>query len=494
MVFIVVRSDRGFVWVPRTSYVPSGSVLINNVEVKSDILNASITRAAANKAGSCSITLNNQQGQWTGMFSKRNIIKIYADYDVGTTKIFEGFVRDVNPEITPYPKLVINGNDYAGEALLRTVNKQYKTATKIYAIFQDLVTNYLPGYTTTNVDTSNAYLNLEIPITFSGKKLLDCFTDLMTATDNNCCFYCDFNKDWHVFEKGSVYNSYEPIIYSRNLIRMQTEDTLSDMTTKITLYGQDIDGFPMMVTVSDDPEGVGVIHEVYRDTNITTYDSLVDRANYILNSKKTSELKGKSAIVKGMIGLNPGDTIYVFAPIAGIQGEYFVNEFTHDIVGRKITKTTCQFQVQHKRTQDLSTIIKSQMQNTQALFNIENPDDLENSYNFPFNDNSNVETMTNLTITGGKLQLTSGSTGSMISSTRTTVVNVTKAELKYSGWNLGDSTFEVSVDGGLNYQTLTVDTLLNISYSGNNLKIRVTLNSTAGNPSPNIDSLTLLYT
>jgi hypothetical protein len=317
----------------------------------------------------------------------------------------------------------------------------------------------------------------------------------MTATDNNCCFYCDFNKDWHVFEKGSIFNLYEPIIYSRNLIRMQAEDTLSDMTTKITLYGKDIDGFPMVVTVSDDPEGVGTIHEVYRDTNITTYDSLVDRATYILNSKKTSELKGKNAVVKGMIGLNLGDMIYVFAPIAGIQGEYFVNEFTHDIVGRKIMKTTCQFQVQHKRTQDISTLIKSQMQSTQSLFNIDNPDDLENSYNFPFNDSSDVETLTNTEIVAGKLQLTSGSsTGTMISSTRTTATNVTKAELKYSGWNLGDSTFEVSVDGGLNYQTLTVDTLLNIGFSGNNLKIRVTLNSTVGNLSPNTDSLTLLYT
>lgn len=490
---MVIYLDRGFVWVPRPSYVVSGSVMINGAEYKSDTMSCTVVGVATESCGTCEIKIYNQYGVYTGLISKTDSIKIYADYEAGTTQIFDGYVRDINYGLDPYSILTIKGNDWAGEALMKTVNRQYTTAMTIDAIFKDLISSYLTGHTTTNVADLTS-LGTFTP-TFNNKTLLDCLKDLMALTDNNYCFYCDFNKDWHVFEKGSVFNLYEPIIYSRNLIRLSTEDTLSDIETKITLYGQDQEGFPMLVTVSDDPDNVGTIHKVYKDTNVTTYDALVEKATEILNSKKSGEIKVKQALVKGMISLRPGDTVYIFAPQQSIQGEMFVSQYTHDIKGGKTIRTTCTLQVQRKKVQNLATIIKDRIDDNQELLSISNESDLENSYNFTFNDNTNIETFTNTEVTGGKLQLTTGSsTGTAIITTRTTSSNVTEVELKYNGWNLGDSVFEVSVDGGLNYQTVTNNTVTTITYSGNLLKLKITLNSTAANPSPNVESLALLYT
>lgn len=493
---MVIRLDRGFVWTPRPSYRISGSILINGVEIKADSTDVSMTMAVIGvtaKAGSCEIKIANPDGAYTGMFNKKDSIKIYADFASGTTQQFDGFVREVNPGISGYPQLTIMGNDWAGETLMRTVNKQYTTPMHLDDIFKDLVSNYLPGHTTVNVADMSAFGTFTM--TFNNKKLIDCFKDIMEKTENNYCAYCDFNKDWHVFEKGSVFNLYEPIIHTRNLISIGTEDTLSGMATKITLYGKDQENMPMMVTVSNDPEGVGTIHEVYRDTNATTYESLLEKANALLAKSSISEINGKDVVVKGMITLRPGDSVYMFSPLIGLQGEVFVHEFKQDIKGGKIMKTTCKWQLQHKMPEDISSIIKNRIEENQELFNIDNPDDLENSYNFIFDDNSNVETITGLSITGGKLQISAGgSTGTLITSTRDAVANITKIELKYDGWNLGDSTFEVSVDGGLNYETVTRNTVIVPGYSGSDLKLRMTLNSTSGNPSPNIESLALLYT
>jgi len=491
----MIHADRGFVWSPRPSYKVNGSVLINGVEVKADVLDCSITRAVigtTSKVGSCTIKINNYDGSWAGMFSKKDTIKIYADFGSGATQQFDGFVREINPDIDGFPHITIIGNDWAGEALMRVVNKQYNSQY-LDDIFIDLVATYLPGHTTANVADMSSLGTFTI--NFSNKKLIDCFKDIMVKSGDNYCAYCDFDKDWHVFEKGSIFNLYEPIIHTRNMISIKTENTLSGMATKITLYGKDQEGMPMMVTVSDDPEGVGNIHEVYKDTNILTYNALVDRANAILAEKKTSEINCKEALVRGMIGLNPGDAVYMFAPIIGLQSEVFVPEFTHDIFGGKTMKTKVKWQMQYKMPKDISTLFKERIEGNQEILDISNPDDLENSYNFVFDDNNDVLTFTNTEVSNGMLQLTSGeTTGTMLSESRSLSDIVTYLEIKYNGWNLGDSIFQVTTDGGLNWQTLTRNTKTAASYSGSSVQIKITLNSTDANPSPNVESMAVLYT
>jgi len=154
---------------------------------------------------------------------------------------------------------------------------------------------------------------------------------------------------------------------------------------------------------------------------------------------------------------------------------------------------------------DISTLFKERIEGNQEILDISNPDDLENSYNFVFDNSSNLETMTNIDddFSDGKLKITSGqTTATAITSTRTTSANITKVELKINAWNFGDSIVEVSVDGGLNYFEIQRNVLYEygdefgnkFNYSGNNLKIKITLNSTDANPSPNVESMAVLYT
>jgi len=489
---MVIRLDRGFVWVPKPSYILSGSVLINSIEMREVVLDSSIERAVTDRAGTCTIKIKNKDGAYTNSFSKKDEIKIYADYESGTTQIFGGFIRDINPGLDKISFLEIKGYDWAGEALQKIVNKEYTTPTVISAVFIELITDFLPGHTTTNISTTGYMATLITP-TFNNKKLLDCLKELMVLTGNNCCFYCDFNKDWHAFEKGSVFNLYEPIIYTKNLISIQTEDTLSDVATKITLYGSPQGGLPMMITVSDDPEGYGEIEEVIKDNNITTYEALVEKTNELLNSKKTSEIKGKSAIVRGMIGLSPGDSVYIFAPDQGLQGEFFIPEFTHDIEGGKIIKTTCKFQIQYKTVQNISTLIKDRIDDQQKSLDIENPNDLENSYNFTFDNDTNCNHSSTET-SDGKLQLTYGSTtGTMTSNARTTTDLITQAELRINGSDLRYSTFKISADGGTTWEAITADHLYILVHTGKQLKVRVNLVKSSSTPDPSVDSLAVLY-
>jgi len=483
--------DRGFVWVPRPSYKIYTSVLINNVEMKSKVLDCTITRIVTDGAGSCELRIYNKDGQYTGTFSKKYIIKIYIDYVNGTTKVFEGLVRDIEYDLDPYSVLVVKGYDYAGDALERVVNKVYTTATAISDIFKQLIATYLPDHTTTNVAT----ISTTAKPTFNNKKLLDCLKDLMKLTNNNYCFYCDFNKDWHVFEKGSIYNEDEPILHTKNLLSLKTEDTLSDVATKITLYGLSLDNYPLMVTVKDDAAiaQYGTIHEVIKDTNISTWDALVEKANEILTSKKTGEIKGKRVTARGLPGLTPGDQIYIFAPEQSIQGEYFIPEYTHEIRGGKIMKTTCKFQVQHKRVESIITVIKDRADESQGLMSIENPNDLEHSYNFTFDDDTNC-THSNTETEEGKLRIAATyASGTMTSTARTAEDLITKVEVRASGQDLRSSTFEVSADNGANWLAVSLNTLYTLTTTGKQLKVRVTLVSNSPNPDPSVEALAVLY-
>ncbi len=481
-------SNRAYHYFPKLSYSVSGSILINGTEVKEKMISASIDMAASSRAGSCEIRLYNKDGEYTGMFSKKDAVKIYADYGNGTTQQFDGYVREINHEFDRFPILVIKGLDWMGEALNNPVNRRYSSMA-ISDIFTDLVENYLPGHTTANVGTISTTAS---PV-FAGKGLLDCFIELMTLANDDYCFYCDFAKDWHVFEKGTVFNAYEPIVKTRNLVRLSTEDSLDNMATKITLYGAPQDGLPMFVTVSNDPEGLGTMHKVIKDTNITGYAALLEKAEAILASMNTSEVKGKKAVVKGMMTLKRGDTVHIFAPEMELDREVLVMEFRHDI-GKKAMKTTCSFQVQHKKNEDLATIIRKSSDDTQKLLDIDNPDDLENSYNFTFDDSSNISS-SNCAVSGGKLILSAGqTTGTMTTSARESSSDITKFELMLSGANLDACVFEANADGiDDHFETVSRDTLKILDYPGKTLRIRVTLSET-GTTRPEIDGLSGAYT
>lgn len=91
----------------------------------------------------------------------------------------------------------------------------------------------------------------------------------------------------------------------------------------------------------------------------------------------------------------------------------------------------------------------------------------------------------------GYLIVSSGSSsGTMITAARNTGSNVSKFELRAEGDNIaGNVNYYVSVDNGITWQSVSRNTLTTPTSEGNQLKIKVVLNSADAK----IDTLGVLY-
>jgi len=58
---------------------------------------------------------------------------------------------------------------------------------------------------------------------------------------------------------------------------------------------------------------------------------------------------------------------------------------------------------------------------------------------------------------------------------------------------MGTSTFEISVDGGLTWETVSKDTLLNVAGTGSTLILRVSIVRDTINTNPTLDSVAVLF-
>jgi len=127
-----------------------------------------------------------------------------------------------------------------------------------------------------------------------------------------------------------------------------------------------------------------------------------------------------------------------------------------------------------------------------ALEDITNPYSQDFSFNFDFDTDDLIDSGasdSNVDVAGGKLVLTSGTSGKMVSVPKTASANVSNASYKITGEDLGNVTVEVSADNGNNYQTLTSNQLSSITSTGRNLRVRVTLESA----NAKVDALAIYY-
>ena len=238
--------------------------------------------------------------------------------------------------------------------------------------------------------------------------------------------------------------------------------------------------------------GSGDLREIFeKDVSINTYQEATDRAQSLADRHTESTLppQGKAKCYM-LFTLNPGDNIWISVPRQQVHGIYKVNEFKH-MFGRDGLWTEAFLEREMIGT---SQLIRDRIKKEHEVTIIDNPNRMEQSYNFPFNTSTNIASMTNVTIDNGKLVLTSGQTnGIMVTDARNASANIVSMELRIVGANLESSTFEASVDNGVTYQTMTKNTLIVATASGTQLKIRVTLISDTANPNPILESLGILY-
>jgi len=470
-----VRSLRRipvYTWIPPTEGVIY-KITVNDEDITDEILSGEIANSATEKIGSFSFTLSNASETYTNKWSGGEIVKFYADYgSTASTLRFRGTIEKVSYNSN---KVTLTGRSYP-QLLEITVTKSYSGMTAD-TILKDLIDTYLTGFTYSNVNSSTNYL----VINWYQKPFWDCVKDICYASNFDC--YVDSNQDFHFFEVNSIKNSTEIAVHDYNILEVgDFGRDLSAIKNKIIIYGAKVEDLPLIYTKKDDDSiaQYGEKELVINDQNITTIQQAQERVDYELSFNKDPPIVGDVTCI-GLPTLQPGENIRISAPYDNLPPAYYkIISFTHEF--GDFFKTTLNIE---KEGSSIPRIISNRINAEQKLADMPNPNEMNYSWNFDFNTDSGTHSSTE--IVDGYLHATS-SPGTWISETNTTQDNVSAVEIRVTGDNLSGVSYYASVDDGVTWYNLTLNTQKNVT-PGNFLKIKVVLTDTT----TKIDSLALLY-
>ena len=377
--------------------------------------------------------------------------------------------------------LELVGSHYQSDLLDLTVTESYSGSLTSDEILKDLVDTYLTGYTYTNVGECS----VAPTISWDNKPLWDCIVDLCELSTFDA--YLDSDKDFHFFEKESITNEIDAIVWRDNMLEIESlgTDTI-DVKNRIIVYGEDDAGLPIVYRtddlVSQAVTGRGIKEEVIKDTSIKTYQQAKERGDAELALKK-STATGGSILSIILPDINPGDMLYVTNPVQHINGTYRVVQYTH-LLPIEQTKVI----ISKDRT--IPQLFKDNKKSELRLQKITNPYKMTKSYNFTFDNLDNVDqTLSSaVTVDEGKLKISSGVQGIMISDLRSESTDITYVQLKVVGDALAGTEYYVSTDNADTWDQVNLEEETAVT-AGTDLRIKIILNST----STLIDSLAVLY-
>jgi len=474
---------RGIIWIPRVHSI-NWKVLINTTNITADLLKCECTLAATEEIGSFKIELDNNSEEYTGKWSGGETVKIYLDFADATTEVFRGYIERIkNIHGGKGYILEITGRHVAGELLDITVTESYSNK-RIDDILKDIVTKYATGFT---YNKATYPCSIKATVNWSHKPFWECVIDLCNLASYDC--YVNNAKALIFFSEGSILNTKEAAIWNDTLLSVEGlgEDTV-DVKNKIIVYGEDDEGMPIIYTAEDaaSQAAYNIKERIIKDADIRTMNEAKERAEAELALLKQPETRGKVKTILAP-GLNPGEMMWISNPVQKIHGIYKIIKFTHKILE---DVTICVVE----RERILPHVFKKRMARELALEEILNPFKLKYSYNFTFDDDTQVESHSNTQTLDGSLQLIPGETsGTMISKAKIAEINISKTELRLIGQDLAISRFWISVDNGISWESVTENTLHTVTGTGKKLKVKVQLRSDSANPKPLIRSLAILF-
>lgn len=476
-------TSGAIVFIPDEVWIPRVKTLIGTTDITTRIKESEFTRPIIKLGiGTFKIKLINVNGYYSGSFSAGDSVDFYADNNVNppTTKRFVGKIDYIKEEISRQGQyLVINGRHKSGIDMEKYITYSTTTATDGATVLKAIVAE-LTGYTTNNVTDP---IGKTVDVSWSEKPFEDCFKDLCTLC--NADGYVDDDSDFHFFPKNPAVNENDAIHERYNLIWVRGfgKDTYPEKT-QIRVYGKDDEGLPILYTENTS----GTKELVIKDTAI---DSTNVAENIGSATKTDLEVENEQGRIysRMLFNVNPGDRIWFSAPRQNIHKIVRIASLKYEFKHRGLHTES----VIEKEELGTSLLLQQRKERNLELRDILNPNKLLYSYNFTFDDDTDL-THYQTETTEGRLQLQSGeTTGTCTTSAKTTLTDVTYVELRIKGSDLTSSTIQISADGGSHWQTVTKNTYTSVTDSGNQLRIRMTLLSDTDNPNPIIDSIAILY-
>ena len=496
-------TENGFIIIPRV-FSPEWKVTITRTDgtiddVTNDLMYCKYSLLATEGIGDFEVRVDNTDEKYGNLYTGTEIVKIYLDNSsIAVTERFRGKIEKIQKKYSNgHFQISFTGRHVSKELLEILVSKSYSNI-EASVILTNLISNYLGGgsqpgpYTSANVTNSG----VNITIDFVDKPFWDCVRDLCNLS--NCDCYVDKDKDFHFSTRNSILNTSEVVWVGEIIDSTGLGDTTFDIRNRQRVYGVDNSGLPIVYTSDDTISQVtyGIIEgPLISDNSIKTIEEAKKRADGELVLYKEKKFQG-DVIVYGFPDVNAGEKIWVSLTEQKIHSTYRIlqitQEFGHDVdVGFKSSIKI------EKPIKDITYVIRDAQNSISGKDKSKslNPDQLKFSYNFPFDDSSNIENAIDCSVVDGKLILNTGKTyGIMTSVSLNTPDTITQVEINYVGNYLDQCIFEISANNGDNWTLVSKNIITDIiiSKQGSSLKARITLNQ-SNDMTPEIESFVLLY-
>ncbi len=306
--------------------------------------------------------------------------------------------------------------------------------------------------------------------------------------------YIDVDDDVKFFEQESKINLINSIVQGQNLISLNNYGiNNSNVYNKISVYGKEENNIILLKTEENTTSQTTLWRKdlIISDSSLISMSDIQDRADMELsnNIKRTA---GGNAVCLGMIEIRPGDLIEVSVPYAGATGSHVVSGFTHTFSNSVGFRTSIDLT---RRQTSLETLFKEGIDAQRSLIPSINLNSMKNSYTVFFNEDPTLVTHTNTEIVNDKLQLISGQNTGIATFNRLLAdENVTQCELRivtnYPQNQL--SSYKVSNDNGVTWETITVGVVHIFNSTGNKLKFKINFVGDA-TTRPAFDMICVLY-
>lgn len=478
------------IWIPpefTSVYKITVEDLDGNVDdITDDIIDCKVKDFVTESIGEFEFAIWNVNEEYTNKWTGGEIFRYYKDYaTTATTLKFRGRLEKPSNRDN---KLRVNGRSESLTTTETHITKSYDNIDTA-VILKDMFDTFLPQFSTASIPATTG---VTLTVTWSEKVFWEAVQEVCAASNYDC--YIDPELVVQYFEKGSRNNMQEGIVHELNLIEVGdfAPDT-SLVINKCRVYGSIIDGAQVLYTeTSNDTtyginSAIGVKELIVNDDTITTFAGAKDRAEFEISEGISPPIIGDVIAVNLLATINPGDNIRVSAPIDNLPINFYTTNGYEDKIEQDMLTTTITI---NKEPRIISHAMKKIIQNANDKEQTSsNPEAMDFSYNFTFDDDTG--THTNTEITDGVLKLQDGeSSGTWISPARSLTSNLDEAYLRLVSDIQTGVTVSVSGNGGITYQTISDKELVDITNAtGTSLVIKVVFSDAT----TQVKALNLLY-
>ncbi len=464
----VTRAVRPMHWLPPKT--PFWDLKIDSISRKTVIRSAECTRAICPEIGYFKIVLDNNNSEFSEVYSGGETVEFFMDRTEGTTLKFKGEVDSVFP---PYDDskgftIILSGNHISGELLTILVTESYNGDTLISDILDDLNSIYLTGYT---INYTASDITTKPTINWDEKPFWEVIDDLRkqvnpTGTAKLADAYVDDNKQLNMFDENSIEQNDEAIVMGTTLITAPSGVGRQTLTKrdKIKVYGESSDKLLIIST-----SGTGSKEETFFDSKVNTINMASEFSAANLSVKNQNPREGEAGCFL-LPAINPGELIWYANPPQKIQEQIKLYKYTHKF---PIERTSASLQI----NRNIPLLFKRRSENELALQTVTNPFKMLNTLmSLTFDSSDEVTTKDdNVIIEDGIIKLGSEVQGTF-TKTMTSSSDITSIHLQVKGIGLIGTRYELSTAGGENPQDIAPEVETTVP-TGTNILLKVYINS-----------------